>query len=334
MLRMIIPVVIQCLVVHVGPHFTITRPAPQLEVLLLRRGSCKALQDTCFLDMVRESDQDRMRTLSLLGGSASIHVHLLDSSNMPLSVQLFFSCFPAEEDDDISALIGVREDIEDRVFRAPPELQCSTAVAQIPLGDNVSDGGATETVSSGDFPPLMNSEGRELGEVSAWINVLTRGLPVLKTSAGFLLIAGPHCGPRPLELLESIVNKESFMLWIQEATNNHFDITCNDSSSCSTTFKVVLRQPTSTETSFGLTAKCMIDFSMEPDEQLVADNPDCDLDHLVYIEFHDLKQTRIRRRHRGVTDRPASACSDSLIVGTESEARGVPTTLGRSVLLI
>jgi hypothetical protein len=264
---------------------------------------------------------------------------------MPLSVQLFFGCFPADEDEEISYLVGVREDIEDWVSRAPP---CGTAVEQINVGKSasstvsgahLSDSGASSTVSSEEFPPLLSSEGRELGEVAAWINISSLGLPVLQSTAGFLLITGPLCGPstmlrpdmcatpRTFNLLGSVVDKASFLSWLHDITEQYW-IDRNPlgstispmRSSLSRTCEVKLRQPTRTETSSGLKATgmgfeatCMVDFSMEPDEQMVVENLGCDL---MYIVFVNLKETRLRKKQR------------SRMTGTES--RILPRKMSQS----
>ena len=63
---------------------------------------------------------------------------------------------------------------------------------------------------------------------------------------------------------------------------------------------------------------------MQPDEEIVADNPDSDLNNLVYVVFQDLKETRIGQRRRTLPS-----------LGTRRQGNSVqPGKLGRVVMLL
>eukprot|EP00747_Dinoflagellata_sp_TGD_P154201 gnl/TRDRNA2_/TRDRNA2_177479_c1_seq1.p1 gnl/TRDRNA2_/TRDRNA2_177479_c1~~gnl/TRDRNA2_/TRDRNA2_177479_c1_seq1.p1 ORF type:complete len:528 (+),score=52.12 gnl/TRDRNA2_/TRDRNA2_177479_c1_seq1:592-2175(+) len=123
-------------------------------------------------------------------------------------------------------------------------------------------------------------------KVAAWIKFtdLDLNLRVYKCTPAFTFICGPLAhSPGTFSLADAVVDKPSFTDWFQNVINGEFS-TCKQNE-VRRSFLLRLRQWSST--SSVLEAVCVPDFSMEPEEQLVTDFPDC---HFLYITFQDLKE--------------------------------------------
>eukprot|EP00928_Gymnodinium_smaydae_P096336 TRINITY_DN8488_c0_g1_i2.p1 TRINITY_DN8488_c0_g1~~TRINITY_DN8488_c0_g1_i2.p1 ORF type:complete len:595 (+),score=50.13 TRINITY_DN8488_c0_g1_i2:47-1831(+) len=271
-------------VLQVGPDFRIKTPSPALDVLLLRGDTRRNLKDTSFLDMVQESDRDRMRTLNLSCNTPSIHVHLVDTNNVPLSVQLFFACCPPDDGCEACHLMGVREISEERVFREPP-LSHSLNPAVIGHGTHDGEHSCGQSVSSGGFVSVRLSEGKELGEVGAWVDTNTEDLRVVRHAFGFTSICGPSCTFGSFNMSEAVVNKDAFMTWLQDATNHSLNHD-HEHKFESKDFEIVLRYQNRSRASILVKAKCHIDHSMQADDELSGEHPGGDL---IYMVFRKLK---------------------------------------------
>ena len=87
---------------------------------------------------------------------------LLDSLNMPVRVQLFIASFPADEDDEICYLVGIREEDEDRT--RPEQISSSTGppitaphnAMSLPRGSPSSRGSAASSACN---------------EIGAWVDL-------------------------------------------------------------------------------------------------------------------------------------------------------------------
>eukprot|EP00747_Dinoflagellata_sp_TGD_P154212 gnl/TRDRNA2_/TRDRNA2_177479_c1_seq5.p1 gnl/TRDRNA2_/TRDRNA2_177479_c1~~gnl/TRDRNA2_/TRDRNA2_177479_c1_seq5.p1 ORF type:complete len:546 (+),score=53.76 gnl/TRDRNA2_/TRDRNA2_177479_c1_seq5:592-2229(+) len=130
--------------------------------------------------------------------------------------------------------------------------------------------------------------------VAAWIKTVDADLPVYKCTPAFTFICGPLAhSPGTFALADAIVDEASFMDWYQDITNDcAYQAHDSEDSEDSNTkplkcpgFPLKLRHWS--DTSIVLEATCVVDVSVEPDEQLETDFPGCEF---VYLEFHDMNQ--------------------------------------------
>eukprot|EP00747_Dinoflagellata_sp_TGD_P154210 gnl/TRDRNA2_/TRDRNA2_177479_c1_seq3.p1 gnl/TRDRNA2_/TRDRNA2_177479_c1~~gnl/TRDRNA2_/TRDRNA2_177479_c1_seq3.p1 ORF type:complete len:536 (+),score=55.15 gnl/TRDRNA2_/TRDRNA2_177479_c1_seq3:592-2199(+) len=131
-------------------------------------------------------------------------------------------------------------------------------------------------------------------KVAAWIGCTDVDLPVYKCTPAFTFICGPLAhSPGTFALADAIVDEASFMDWYQDITNDcAYQAHDSEDSEDSNTkplkcpgFPLKLRHWS--DTSIVLEATCVVDVSVEPDEQLETDFPGCEF---VYLEFHDMNQ--------------------------------------------
>lgn len=122
---------------------------------------------------------------------------------------------------------------------------------------SAGSGRSSSSAGSGWPLPLLRSNGCQ-EEISAWVDASCEGLPILKCSVGFTLIAGPS--PLGLLLLDMLVDGNGFLSWLQFNMNAiASDEPQQDARGSSTmTREVKLRPPGSASSFIEFRAECSL----------------------------------------------------------------------------
>jgi len=273
-------------VVELGPDLQILEPCAQLAALLLVTGGVRKLEQRSFSDYMASDEEwhrfsTALRDRSKDSSSAEtldvgmVLVHLKDAQGKEFAVHAHHTCFQ-DLDNTPRYLVGIVEREERSLPLAPLCAGSGALLDEARTWHSQQLPSVQESMSSSSSAAMVPFEdfSAPVEEVSAWIDLGRKGLPVLKFTPGFTLLMGPsRVGVKMLDLC---IQPKKFIKWLQDEMRPIMDDEVGyESSEANTgsTFTGGLLYPGTVDSRIVIQVQCQVDLEKSacPDEEVAVD---------------------------------------------------------------